>query len=233
MKIALINPNSTASMTEKCRLVAEKFKSVGTEILASNPLDTPESIEGQYDEALSVAGLLSDTAKAIEWGADGLVVACFDDPGIGACRELMSGPVIGICEGAMKSASMIAKNFSVVTTLPRAVPLIEELSHRYGMERYCCKVRAADIPVLELERDPVGAYSKIEAEILRARAEDRCESVILGCAGMADLTIRLSESCGLPVIDGVLATFKLVESLVGAKLQTSKIGAYATPRFEK
>ncbi len=233
MKIAIINPNSTAAMTEKCRVVAENYKFQGTEIWASNPTDTPESIEGQYDEAVSVAGLLSDTNKAIKWGADGLVVACFDDPGIGACRELMDGPVVGICEGAMKSASMIAKNFSVVTTLPRAVPLIEELAHRYGMERYCRQVRAADIPVLELERSPVEAYAKIEAEILKARKEDNCESVILGCAGMADLTICLSESCGLPVIDGVLATFKLVEALVGAKLQTSKIGAYAKPRFEK
>ena len=233
MKIALINPNSTAAMTEKCRVVAENYKFQGTEVWASNPTDTPESIEGQYDEAVSVAGLLKDTNKAIEWGADGLVVACFDDPGIGACRELMDGPVVGICEGAMKSASLIAKNFSVVTTLPRAVPLIEELAHRYGMERYCRKVRAADIPVLELERSPEEAYAKIEAEILKAREQDDCESVILGCAGMADLTIRLSQSCGLPVIDGVLATFKLVESLVGAKLQTSKIGAYAKPRFEK
>ncbi len=233
MKIALINPNSTAAMTEKCRIVAESYKFEGTQVWASNPTDTPESIEGQYDEAVCVAGLLKDTQKAIEWGADGLVVACFDDPGIGACRELMDGPVVGICEGAMKSASLIAKNFSVVTTLPRAVPLIEELAHRYGMERYCRKVRAADIPVLELERSPEEAYAKIEAEILKAREQDDCESVILGCAGMADLTIRLSQSCGLPVIDGVLATFKLVESLVGAKLQTSKIGAYAKPRFEK
>lgn len=42
MKLAIINPNSTNTMTEKCRLVAEKFKNKSTEIWASNPLNTPK-----------------------------------------------------------------------------------------------------------------------------------------------------------------------------------------------
>lgn len=46
MKIAVINPNSTAGMTEKCRLVAEKYKNHDTEVWASNPSGTPLSIEG-------------------------------------------------------------------------------------------------------------------------------------------------------------------------------------------
>ena len=233
MKIAIINPNSTQSMTDKCQQIAEQYKNSDTEIWASNPTTTPASIEGQYDEAMCVSGLLDEVKKAQSWGADGLVVACFDDPGIGACRELMDGPVIGICEGAMKAASLIAKNFSVVTTLPRAVPLIEELAEKYGMEKFCKKVRAADIPVLDLERDGEVAYKKIETEIKLAVQQDNCEAIILGCAGMTDLTMKLTKSCGIPVIDGVLISVKMVEAMIGANISTSKVGAFATPRFKK
>ena len=121
MKIAVINPNSTASMTEKIRAAAAGAAFAGTEVMASNPPDSPASIEGHFDEAACLPGLLREIRRADAAGVDGFVVACFDDPGLGACREVVAGPVVGICEAAMHFASVIAASFSVVTTLPRAV----------------------------------------------------------------------------------------------------------------
>jgi len=66
-------------------------------------------------------------------------------------------------------------------------------------------------------------------DFARALEEDRCEAVVLGCAGMSDLVEWLSEETGIPVIDGVSVATKFAEALVGAGLKTSKIGAYATP----
>lgn len=229
MRLLVVNPNTTASMTAKIGACARAFASPGVEIIARNPPDGPASIEGHYDEAMSTPGLLAEIRRGEAEGVDGIVVACFDDPAIGACRELATGPVVGICEAAMHAATMIATSFSVVTTLPRAVPIIEELALRYGMERRCRRVRAADIPVLALEEEG-DARQRILAEVREAVAQDRCEAVILGCAGMADLTEWLTRETGVPVIDGVVAGVRMVEALVGAGLRTSKIGAYATPR---
>ncbi|MCX8515434.1 MAG: aspartate/glutamate racemase family protein [Alphaproteobacteria bacterium] len=233
MKIAIINPNSTAGMTEKCRLVAEQVKNSGTEIMAINPKDTPASIEGHYDEAISLGPLLREMKAAEAAGANGFVLACFDDPGLHACREVVAGPVIGICEAAMHAASMLATSFSVVTTLNRSVPIIEDLARQYGLHHYCRRVRAADIPVLDLEAEGKKgdeARAKVRQEIMNAVKEDNCEAIILGCAGMADLARDLSRDCGLPVINGVVVAVKLCEALVGAGLSTSKINAYAPPR---
>jgi len=168
--------------------------------------------------------------KGLAGGVDGVVIACFDDPGLGACRAFAPVPVVGICEGAMRAASMVAHTFSVVTTLSRTVPLIEHLALRYGMERHCRRVRAADVPVLALEDPNSQATEKVRAEVGRAFAEDRAEAVLLGCAGMADLTSRLSDEFGAPVIDGVAAAVKMVEALVGLGLTSSKIGGYSAPR---
>ena len=229
MRLHVINPNSTRSMTDKIGACARSVASPGTEIVATNPASAPASIEGQYDEAMSLAGLLEEVRKGEQAGADGFVLACFDDVGLGASREIATGPVLGICEAAMHAASMIATGFSVVTTLDRSVPLIEDLALRYGMERRCRRVRAADIPVLALEEPGSNARQKLLDEVTRAIREDRCEAVILGCAGMADLTAWLTEETGVPVIDGVAVAVRMVEALVGAGLSTSKVGAYARP----
>ena len=47
---------------------------------------------------------------------------------------------------------------------------------------------------------------------------------------MLQVKAELSKEFGVPVIDGVSAAVKLVESLVALRLQTSKINGYAFPR---
>lgn len=229
LRILVVNPNTTASMTDKIRASAESVCAPGTEIIALNPAEGPKSVEGHFDEAMCLPGLLREVQAGEAAGYDGFVIACFDDPGLGACREIASGPVVGICEAAMHAASIVASSFSVVTTLPRAVPIVEELAVRYGMDRHLRRVRAANIPVLALEEDGGSARNRVRDEVAIAVEQDRCEAVILGCAGMADLTAWLTKETGVPVIDGVVAGVKLVEGLVGAGFKTSKIGAYATP----
>ena len=230
MRILVVNPNTTASMTDKIRKTALTVASEGTEIVALNPVDGPVSIEGHYDEAYCVPGLLEAAQKGYAAGADALVIACFDDPGLEACRECLPIPVVGICEAAMAAASMVGHGFSVVTTLTRAVPIIEALALKYGFERQCRRVRAAAIPVLALEEDGNAAAEKVRAEVLAAIEEDQAEAVLLGCAGMTDLAATLTAETGVPVIDGVAAAVKFAEALVGLGLKTCKRGAFAEPR---
>ena len=229
IRILIVNPNTTASMTDKIRASAELVRGPDTEITAVNPSEGPRSIEGHYDEVLCLPGLLGEIKAGEAAGYDGFVIACFDDTGIGACREIATGPVVGICEAAMHAASMISTSFSVVTTLPRSVPIIEKLAVEYGMERRLRRVRSAQIPVLALEEEGSAAREQVRAEVALAIEQDRCEAVILGCAGMADLAAWLSEETGVPVIDGVIAGVKTIEALVGGGFKTSKIGAYAPP----
>jgi allantoin racemase len=230
MRILLINPNTTASMTAKIAAAARAVAAPGTTIGAVSPSDGPVSIEGPYDEAFCLPGLLGCLRRGAAEGYDGFVVACFDDPGLAACRSAVAQPVVGICEAAMHAASLIAARFSVVTTLACALPVIEELALRYGMERRLARVRAADIPVLALEEPGSAAQAQVRAMVLSAVAEDRAEAVLLGCAGMADLAATLSREAGVPVLDGVACAVKLVEALLGLGLATSKAGAYGWPQ---
>lgn len=228
-RLLVVNPNTTESMTRKIGAAAQAVAAPGTEVVARNPAMGPASVEGWYDEALCLPGLLTEIARGEAEGVDGHLVACFDDPGIDAARCLASAPVLGVCEAAMHMASMVARRFAVVTTLSRSIPTIEHLAHRYGMTERCT-VRASEVPVLDLEVPGSDAEERITAEVLRACAEDKAEAVVLGCAGMADLAARLSARAGVPVVDGVAAGVRLLEGLAALGLRTGKTGAYAPPR---
>lgn len=228
MKIKVINPNTTASMTQKIGKAARAVAAPGTEIIACNPSMGPVSIEGHYDEALSVVGILEEVRKGEDVGVDGYVIACFGDPGLLAARELARGPVLGIAEAAMHAASFVATGFSIVTTLSRTKVIAQQLVENYGMTRFCRNIRAAELPVLELETE--GNARKMIAEECRiALVEDGCGAIVLGCGGMADLSAQISHEIGAPVIDGVSAAVKFVEALVCLGLVTSKVGDLAYP----
>jgi allantoin racemase len=230
MKILVINPNSTASMTALIGESARLSAFPGTQIEAVNPSGTPASIEGHADEALSVPAMLDLIRAGEARGIDAYVIACFDDPGLAAAREIAAGPVIGICHASVQVVTTIATRFSIVTTLPRSVPIIEDLVESYGAGSRCRAVRSVDLPVLALEADPATAEARLIREIEAARDIDGAEAVVLGCAGMSDLCERLQRRTGVPVIDGVRAAIKLAEGLVGGGYATSKIGAYDYPR---
>jgi len=228
MRILLVNPNTTASMTETIAAAARSVAGAATEIVAVTSSMGPASIEGYYDEALAVPGLLVEIAAGERAGARAAIIACFDDTGLDAARAMAAIPVIGLCEAALAVASFIAQRFTVVTTTERSRVPVEALVQRYGMVGRA-RVRAADIPVLALDDPASGAIHKLRNEIARAMAEERAEAVVLGCAGMADLVQQLRREFELPVIDGVAAAVKQAEALVALGLSTSKRGAYASP----
>ncbi len=224
-RILLVNPNTTASMTDKIAAAAGAVAGPDTTIVTDTSRDGPASIQGYLDIANSFTGLHAAMRRHPD--ADAVVVACFDDTGVDALRCATDVPVIGIGEAAFHVAAMIATRFSVVTTLARSVPGIEDNLRRYGLAARCRRVRASEVPVLALEGGDPACTELIRAEIRAAIDEDGAEAIVLGCAGMADLMAMFAEEFGLPVIDGVTAGVALAEGLVRMGAKTTGIGAYA------
>ncbi|MBN9266470.1 MAG: aspartate/glutamate racemase family protein, partial [Hyphomicrobium sp.] len=108
MRIRIINPNTTAAMTATIARAAEEAAAAGTTIEAITSPTGPVSIEGYFDEAMSLPGLLIEVRKGEAAGADAHVIACFDDTGLDAARQIAAGPVIGIGEAAYHAATLIA-----------------------------------------------------------------------------------------------------------------------------
>lgn len=230
MQIHVINPNTTASMTEKIGEAAQRIAAPDTRVIATNPRSGPVSIESHFDEAISAVGVLEEIRAGERERVDAYIIACFGDPGLLAARELTRAPVIGIAEAAFHMATLISTRFSIVTTLGRTGIIAEHLLQSYGFAHHCRRVRAAEIPVLDLEDSGDAALERIIEECRRARDQDNIGAIVLGCGGMADLREKIGEEVGLPIVEGVTAAVKLAESLVSLGLGTSKYGDLAFPR---
>jgi allantoin racemase len=227
MKILVINPNTSHSMTAGIAAAARAAAAAGTEILAVQPSFGPVSIEGHFDEAFAAAGVAEQVRIAP--AHQGVVIACFGDPGLDAAREATRSPVIGIAEAAFHAASLLATGFSVVTTMTRTCVIAERLVLRYGFERSCRGIHGTDIAVLDLESADGEALARIEDAARHALKHDRSGAIVLGCAGMAALCRTLQQRLQVPVIDGVGVAVKFAESLAALGLQTSKRGDYEQP----
>jgi allantoin racemase len=227
-QIWVINPNTTQAMTDTIKACARAVVAPGVSVVGVTSEIGPPSIESHYDEARSVPGVLQAVERGERQGADGYVIACFGDPGLDAAREIATGPVIGIAEAAMQTASHLGRGFSVVTTLARTMGRAADLAERYGMHRFCLGIHACELAVLDLDTDPNAR--KIVTEACREAVEsDGSDVVVLGCAGMADMCRDISAGLRVPVIDGVTAATLTVQSLVTMGLGTSKRSEFAPP----
>ena len=227
-KICIINPNTTKAMTHKIDLTAKNFANVDTEIISVEPNIGPESIEGYYDEAFCIPGLIEEINNNIN--ADGYIIACFDDTGLDAVRSISDKPVIGIGEAAYHVASIVSGNFSVITTLSRSINPLKHNLKKYGLFEKCVSISAIEVPVLDLEEISNDNLDKLNKGIEKTILEDNSEAIILGCAGMSNLAKDLELNHGLPVIEGVSSAVVLIEGLINLQIKTSKIGSYALPR---
>lgn len=215
MRILIINPNTTAAMTRSIEAAARAVVDGDVEITAVNPESGPAAIQGPQDGEAALPGLFAvfDREIVSSRAHDACIIACFDDTGLAALKARSPVPVIGIGEAAFHAATLLGARFSVVTTLPVSVPVIAENIEAYGFARHCAKVRASGVAVLEIDAAPDSSNAAISAEIARAIGEDGPQSIVLGCAGMADLARTMEAEHGLPVIDGVAAAVLLAQAL--------------------
>lgn len=226
-RLLIVNPNTTASMTEKIATAARSVAAPGTEIVARTSHSGPAAIQGPEDGEAALPGLYAEIRRSATENFDAVIIACFDDTGLYRARQLTRAPVLGIGECAFHAAMFVAERFSVVTTLPVSLPVIRDNLIRHGLGARCTGMRASAVPVLALEEPGSDARRQVSREIARAIGEDRCDAIVLGCAGMADLAASLSAEHGLPVIDGVAAAVKMAEGLAAMALTTSQAGPYA------
>ena len=226
-RLGLINPNTDPIHTSSMRDVALETLPDGCEVTGVSPERGPTAIESEADLAVAALEVVRLVRSLPD--QDAYLIACFGDPGLDAAREVTDVPVIGTAEAAYKAATLVAKRFGIVTTLPRGIPALEEGLDRHGVRSRCVAVTPLLIPVSEQgSHNPDTTVAIIETG-RRIVAEHGAEALILACGGMADVAVRVSEEVGVPVCDGVAFGTMLAYSLWSCGLRTGKSGAYGWP----
>lgn len=229
MRILILNVNTTASMTKTIGDSARQVASPGTEIVELTPDFGADSCEGNFESYLAAIAVMDKVVRYPE-PFDAVIQAGYGEHGREGLQELLDVPVVDITEAAASTAQFLGHKYSVVTTLDRAVPLIEDRLKLAGLTDRLASVRASGLGVLELESDPQRAVAAIVEQSRIAVEKDKAEVICLGCGGMAELEEQVRQATGVPIVDGVRAAVTIAESLVRMGLSTSKVRTYAPPR---
>lgn len=232
MRILLINVNTTTQMTADMARQARAAAAEGTEIVPLTPRFGAESCEGYLDSYLAAVGMMDELTR-FDGEYDAVIQAGYGEHGREGLQELTDAPVVDITEAGAAMAQFLGASYSVVTTLDRAVPMIEERLQAAGLADRLASVRASELGVLELEQDPQRAVAEILGRAHAAVEEDRAEAIVLGCGGMSGLDDAVREGLGVPVVDGVQAAVGIAEGLVRMGVRTSKVRAFAPPREKR
>jgi allantoin racemase len=212
-KLLLINPNTTASITELVVTAAKRFASPGTEIAGATGRFGARYIMTRA--ASAIAGHAALDAYATHGGdADAIVLACFGDPGLMALKEIARQPVVGLAEASCLEATGKAKRFAIVTGGASWKPMLEEFVATMGLKDRLATVFTVEKSGAEIAADPEGALSYLRDAIATCVSGHGAEAVILGGAGLAGLAERLADTSAVPVIDSVAAGVRAAEALL-------------------
>ena len=233
MKILVINPNTSTLVTEK---VANKIRQIARPDVQADVIQIehgPESLESYYDESLATPYTIQAVKKANEDGYDAIILAAFCDPGLEALKEISSVPVYGIEETSFSVALLLGHKFSILTEKQHKTSAKTQHVRKYGLESRFASVRALGMGVVEIAEKPEKVKESGMALARKMIQEDGAEVIIMGCASMAGYSDDLEKELGIPVIDPIAATYKVVEGLTDIRVSLSKIGLYARPAPQK
>jgi Asp/Glu/hydantoin racemase len=232
MRLLLLNPNTTASITELMAKRAAAILGPSIEIRAVTGRFGCRYIASRA--AAAVAGHAALDALA-EHGADcdAVLLACFGDPGLLALREMSAVPVVGMAEASCHFACLSGRRFSIVTGGERWRPMLEEFVAALGLSSWLASIRTVAPTGAEIAADPERAIAGLAHACRAAAEEDGAEAVILGGAGLAGLAERIAPDAPVPVICSLAAG--LQATVAAARLAAAKPqhGSFAaTPAVE-
>lgn len=227
-ELLLINPNTTASITDLVLKTARRFAGKGMTLRAVTGAFGARVIASRA--AYAIAGHAALDALAKDRGRkDAVVLACFGDPGLAAMKEIAKVPVVGMAEASVLQACTLGRHFSIVTGGERWKPMLEEFVASQGLASRLASVRTVAPTGAAIARNPKAAMALLAKGCRACVTEDRADVVILGGAGLAGLAARLKDAIDVPLLDGVACALSMAEALAGQAPAKAKSGAFSTP----
>lgn len=228
MKILVINPNISTSVTELIEAEAKRAASPGTELQFATADLGVAYIETRFEALLG--GYAAACITAERYGSyDGVVIAAFGDPGLLGIKELLPVPVVGMTEAALASACLLGQRFSIIAISARIKAWYQEC-----VERSHLSTRLASIRSLEQPLRDIGAVQEDHTERLKELAREAVERdgadvIILAGAPLAGLARGVAKDLPVPVVDGVSSAVRHCESLVALAPGVHKSGSFSRP----
>ena len=228
MRLLIINPNTSDSVTDLIAAEAKRSASPGTELTVLTAPFGVAYIETRF-EALIGAYATAQVAAERHAGHDAVIVAAFGDPGLTALREVLPVPVLGMTESALASACLLGHRFSIIAISQRIAAWYRETVEANGLIGRLASIRTLERPLANIGSAQEDNRAQLLALCERAVDLDRAEVLILAGGPLAGLARSLAGQLPVPVVDGVSSAVRHAETLVALKPGRATRGSFAPP----
>lgn len=228
MKLLLINPNISDSVSELIRAEAQRSAAPGTEIEVLTAPFGVAYIETRF-EALIGAYATAQLAAEHHERFDAVIVAAFGDPGLQGLREALPCPVTGLTEAALASACLLGQRFSIVAISQRIRAWYRETVQHNGLEGRLASIRGLDEPLADIGSVQGDQGERLVALAERCVAEDGADVIVLAGAPLAGLARGLRGRLPVPAVDGVSSAVCHAQTLVALQPGHATRGSFAPP----
>jgi allantoin racemase len=228
MRILLLNPNTTQALTDRMHRVAVAAAAPGTLI---ESITAPRGVPYIASRAeAQIGGAVALEMLAARRGLyDGVIMAAFGDPAIGAAREMLDVPVVGMAEAAMLTACMLGRRFGIVTFAQALEAWFRDCVDANGLAGRCAGVRCATGGFSSIDAVQAEMEDKLVEMALACVEQDKADVLILAGAPLSGLAPAIRDRVPVPLVDGVAASLKQIEALVTLAPAKARVGAFRRP----
>lgn len=226
MKILIINPDygmTQEEMALRCRIL-EEYTAPDTQLAMVCPQSSGVELNSALDVVLAAPEIVQLAADGQNAGFDAVVLYCFSDPVIDACREALRIPVIGGAQASCLAALNVCRSFCVILADEARLPEKKLFLRTLGVSpERIGQIAAVNLNGISPWADRETTFKKLLACGQKMMRETHTEAIVLGCLSFLGLAEPLSRVLGIPVIDPAVAAVTTAESIVRQRLFTSKV----------
>ena len=228
MKILVVNPNISESVTALIAAEARRAASPGTVIV---PATAPFGVAYIETESEAAIGAYAAMILYAEHGTDcdAVVIAAFGDPGLPAVREIAPVPVVGIAEAAFVAAGDLGTRFSIVAISKRIAAWYRRCAQLNGVDGDLASIRTLTGPIGDIGAVQEEQEAALLSLCTRIVDQDGAEVIIMGGAPLAGIGRRIADRLPVPLVDGVSSAVRLAETRVRCGAQSRVAGGYEPP----
>lgn len=213
MRILLVNPNMTTSMTEAMAQIASDVVGTNAEIVPITATTGFPYIASRAEAQIAGGIALEMIADNLD-GIDAVVIAAFGDPGVAGARELFDVPVVGMAEAAVMSAAMLGERFSIVTFSPLMTRWYADCVADTGLGGRFAGVRTPEMRAIDVERVADDLRDELIALARTSVAQDGADVILLGGAPLAGLAPQIAVDVPAIVLDPIACAVAQAMALV-------------------
>jgi allantoin racemase len=229
MQILWINPVGADVFDLDTARILNEFRRSETSVdVISLPDGRPRHLEYHAYEALIIGDIVRIT-YAMSDKYDAIVIGCFYDVGLREAREVSGRAVVTApCQSSLAIVGQLSNTFSILVGRRKWIPKMHENVRAYGYEQRMASMRSLDLGVHDFQADRERTCDRLLSEGRQAVEQDGAEALILGCTAEYGFHQIMQDELGVPVIDAVLAPFKLAELLAET---AHKLGWYPSRKW--